>query len=305
LAMIVFSFLAQGVTSTMHILFGRNGHAFTVSAVVQGIALFVFSPSVRKYMRDLELIDEQISRFSIRSSACFCCTNQHVHPDTGLVMPCDRELVYASIQHWHVCEQGGGDEDEALDSFDKRIRQFLSGTYHPAPVGIAYSFTVALGVCHNGSVLAMIVMFKPDSHSSSIGDVIPKMMVEFLIFIWEVCILTPLRLATFCYLAKCFSKPRSSPLLNLVVNVELALLAQGVSVALGWLDDAVIDDFSENMGEVSILCGLILLLIFPLATAFSQRVNTWVLGKKDPESQECSSEMSMRGPVRTEDWITS
>lgn len=305
LAMIVFSFLAQLVTNSMHMVFGRTSHAFTVSAVVQGIALFVFSPSVRRYMRDLELIDEQISKFSIRESLCYCCTNNHVSPETGHIMPCDRSLVYASIAHWH----GSGDEDEALNAFDKNIQHFLSKTYHPAPVGISYAFTVALGVAHNGSVLAMIVMFMPTDVEEPWQRILPKMMVESTIFIWETFILTPLRLAVFCYLAKCFSVPQSTPFFNFLVNVALALFAQAASVALGWLDDAVIDDFSEKWDELYILGSLMLLLVFPLLAAFSQRVNAWVVGRPSQKSEMITEMVTTRSvepdrttPAAVESW---
>lgn len=40
----------------------------------------------------------QISNFKVQEAECFCCSNQHQHPQTGEEMICDRELVYESLE---------------------------------------------------------------------------------------------------------------------------------------------------------------------------------------------------------------
>lgn len=64
----------------------------------------------------LSKLEQQISTYSVRRSECFCCTENHVHPESGVQLSCDRELVFQSTAHWY----GGSSEsqEQGLDSFD-------------------------------------------------------------------------------------------------------------------------------------------------------------------------------------------
>eukprot|EP00929_Paragymnodinium_shiwhaense_P072985 TRINITY_DN37061_c0_g1_i1.p1 TRINITY_DN37061_c0_g1~~TRINITY_DN37061_c0_g1_i1.p1 ORF type:complete len:533 (-),score=21.01 TRINITY_DN37061_c0_g1_i1:239-1612(-) len=87
-------------------------------------------------IRELILVENQIRRFAIRDSECFCCTHKHRHPETGQPMSCDRELVYATLLQWHLgddenirasyVEAHGGKVDESLDCFDRTVRQDMA-----------------------------------------------------------------------------------------------------------------------------------------------------------------------------------
>jgi hypothetical protein len=54
--------------------------------------------TMRKAMRDLFTLKDQLSKVTVTEAECFCCKAGHVHPDTKARMPCDRELVMNTIK---------------------------------------------------------------------------------------------------------------------------------------------------------------------------------------------------------------
>lgn len=77
--------------------------------------------AVRRLMLDLSLLPQQVAEFSVRETKCFCCEVDHVHPDTGVPLPCDRELVYSTLFVWF----GDGSDECHLDKFDELARASL------------------------------------------------------------------------------------------------------------------------------------------------------------------------------------
>lgn len=85
--------------------------------------------TARNLVCDMRDMPQQLSHFSIRASKCFCCDVNHRHPDTGQVLQCDREIVYATLRDWYG---GSSDAADAIDTdvsvlqFDKLVRDGLS-----------------------------------------------------------------------------------------------------------------------------------------------------------------------------------
>lgn len=85
------------------------GHIFLFEVDVWGwragwFNVFSIWPAVwivRRFLRDRSALNRQLQEFSVRRSSCFCCANNHIHPDTGETLMCDRKRVYASIAYWH------------------------------------------------------------------------------------------------------------------------------------------------------------------------------------------------------------
>lgn len=75
-------------------------------------------------MRNLRDLPRQVADFSVRQSRCFCCDERHVHPVTGEVLPCDRRMVYLTLQKWFGSSSTCSAEDH-LDKFDKQVRASL------------------------------------------------------------------------------------------------------------------------------------------------------------------------------------
>eukprot|EP00928_Gymnodinium_smaydae_P097743 TRINITY_DN8925_c0_g2_i1.p1 TRINITY_DN8925_c0_g2~~TRINITY_DN8925_c0_g2_i1.p1 ORF type:complete len:327 (+),score=-6.11 TRINITY_DN8925_c0_g2_i1:103-981(+) len=101
---------------------------FTVLGLVPGLVLFFHSViATRK-------VFVQISSFSIRTSECFCCKHEHVHPQTGMPMVCDRKMVYKTLHNWFSPQCGSrhsvsasGKGPDFLDAFDDCVRSGLRG----------------------------------------------------------------------------------------------------------------------------------------------------------------------------------
>eukprot|EP00929_Paragymnodinium_shiwhaense_P098706 TRINITY_DN60195_c0_g1_i2.p1 TRINITY_DN60195_c0_g1~~TRINITY_DN60195_c0_g1_i2.p1 ORF type:complete len:587 (-),score=11.19 TRINITY_DN60195_c0_g1_i2:178-1938(-) len=95
--------------------------------------LFIGSVAVTFTLQEvrvqLQSLDEQLLKFSIAESFCFCCSVGHVHPDTQEPLPCDRSLVYRTLARWHS-RDGHVDEDEDeelryMEAFDEGVRTLL------------------------------------------------------------------------------------------------------------------------------------------------------------------------------------
>eukprot|EP00929_Paragymnodinium_shiwhaense_P115952 TRINITY_DN8512_c0_g1_i2.p1 TRINITY_DN8512_c0_g1~~TRINITY_DN8512_c0_g1_i2.p1 ORF type:complete len:484 (+),score=29.39 TRINITY_DN8512_c0_g1_i2:325-1776(+) len=84
------------------------------------------SYNLQKVQVELRRLDKQLSEFSILKAECFCCSQQHLHPDTKERLPCDRSLVHRTLRLWH--ENGIDGKCESLDylqAFDEGVRTLL------------------------------------------------------------------------------------------------------------------------------------------------------------------------------------
>ena len=48
----------------------------------------------------------QLQTFQVREAKCFCCSNNHHHPQTGAELICDRELVYEGLKDLYSAKPG-------------------------------------------------------------------------------------------------------------------------------------------------------------------------------------------------------
>eukprot|EP00929_Paragymnodinium_shiwhaense_P005057 TRINITY_DN10644_c0_g1_i1.p1 TRINITY_DN10644_c0_g1~~TRINITY_DN10644_c0_g1_i1.p1 ORF type:complete len:295 (+),score=23.87 TRINITY_DN10644_c0_g1_i1:214-1098(+) len=85
-------------------------------------------------MADVSHLDEQLANFRMGNSQCYCCTHGHVHPITGEALPCDRQLIYRSLEQWHggparrdVIEEFVSESEfvDVLAAFDMGVRTML------------------------------------------------------------------------------------------------------------------------------------------------------------------------------------
>jgi hypothetical protein len=77
---------------------------------------------------------EQLSCFSLDKAQCFCCDNNHVHPDSGAALDCDRELIRKSVEDWF----------EDVEVFDEFAREELEGHVKR---GMTVPYTYVLFAC--------------------------------------------------------------------------------------------------------------------------------------------------------------
>ena len=91
------------------------------------LVVFVLSPIScfvgLSLMKDLGRLDQQLQDFRVMESKCSCCTHDHVDPQTGKPLTCDRLLIYDMLRRWY-----GAREDvqlEHLERFDNVVRTSL------------------------------------------------------------------------------------------------------------------------------------------------------------------------------------
>ena len=76
----------------------------------------------RRLTRDLHSLTAQLSHFNVNEAKCSCCSCGHV--SSGKEIPCDRELIYQSLQDWY-----GNDSDDlqqGLERFNAVVRNQLT-----------------------------------------------------------------------------------------------------------------------------------------------------------------------------------
>lgn len=106
-----------------------------------GVALMVPEMYLAgQLVRDLKALPEQLRDFSIRHTKCFCCTHDHVHPETGQVIPCDRELVLQTVRDWFSDES----HEDALDLLDGHVRKHMAPAFTAAMEGTGAMYTVSV-----------------------------------------------------------------------------------------------------------------------------------------------------------------
>ncbi|CAE7866753.1 unnamed protein product [Symbiodinium necroappetens] len=75
-------------------------------------------------MEDLSTLPQQLSNFRIQDAESMCCSRQHVHPETQQDVPCDRELVFATLQQWFG--RAGDAPGKHLTDFNRLVRKELA-----------------------------------------------------------------------------------------------------------------------------------------------------------------------------------
>jgi len=96
-------------------LFGRGGAASIPLALYVGLGC----------MTQLYQLPQQLLHFQVQEAECFCCSNNHKHPETGKELPCDRQLVFSALQKWF------GDVNDVsaetwMHRFNMMVRKTLS-----------------------------------------------------------------------------------------------------------------------------------------------------------------------------------
>lgn len=71
---------------------------FMLPAILVGLPLQSYLGI--RHMTEFLNLEDQLHNFSVRASQCACCTLNHVDPQTGDPMMCDRELVFRTLKRW-------------------------------------------------------------------------------------------------------------------------------------------------------------------------------------------------------------
>jgi len=125
-----------------------HASALRVVLALLALAMLPLAPcamDLRGFNRERLSLKAQLANFQVRETKCFCCTNDHVHPETGGTLMCDRKHVFDSIANWY----GRGDQEVGLDKFDERIRGEFKEDLHRTlgkSCMIPYSYSLLVGL---------------------------------------------------------------------------------------------------------------------------------------------------------------
>lgn len=127
---------------------GDNPWGFIAWELVRLCPLMIAARWVRKYLRHFAKMDKQITSFRVNAAKCFCCTVNHINPENGQRMSCDRILVEDGIANLFSSNVNRS-KQQALAEFETDVRynvrramKFSLGKKSHIP----YKFAVLLGI---------------------------------------------------------------------------------------------------------------------------------------------------------------
>lgn len=83
---------------------------------------------IRGTMREMLGFEEQLQNFTMAGANCFCCTHDHIHPQTKEGMPCDRVLVMNTINELFPGQESVAQlERRFRTEWGKRVAETLGG----------------------------------------------------------------------------------------------------------------------------------------------------------------------------------
>jgi len=102
---------------------------------------------------EMEQAVRQLAAFSVQDAECFCCCNNHRHPQTGAQLPCDRQMMYSMLRKWYGSEQAELKTDCVhLDRFNLKIREELAPRVAAVASGFALPWNYTLYMVGASSV---------------------------------------------------------------------------------------------------------------------------------------------------------
>ena len=72
--------------------------SFSCLASVLGPLIFYIGINL---MKDIDSLRQQLSSFNIKRCKCYCCSVSHQDPVTKMRIPCDREVIFATLEEWY------------------------------------------------------------------------------------------------------------------------------------------------------------------------------------------------------------
>eukprot|EP00929_Paragymnodinium_shiwhaense_P117952 TRINITY_DN8944_c1_g1_i4.p1 TRINITY_DN8944_c1_g1~~TRINITY_DN8944_c1_g1_i4.p1 ORF type:complete len:397 (+),score=19.82 TRINITY_DN8944_c1_g1_i4:563-1753(+) len=248
------------------------------------VAICPFFASLSSFVLQLSDVEQHIKGFRMQDSECFCCAHDHVHPQTGKTIACDRQLVYKALANWWGRQSSGRSDhakqqkrlsdsevDWAVDMFNQEVQTTLLRV-------IRKTTNSSLVVCRYRDVVCalMPVMW------AACETVMTEIFVSRLPWMgirWTLeCIATwlcvcPLSLALAIHSASCLHKRRkatccgaSCPRLLKVITVCVISPVWATSFAFLWLPGPILVDLHKQVPVIGDLAMLLRILLLSLIT---------------------------------------
>jgi len=101
----------------------------------------------------LSLLPKQLATFRAQESQCFCCTHNHVMPNTGQQLKCDRVLIYRKLHEWlNQCVRlthlrTADEQEEILNHFNDFIQNEFASWVLPFAASTQLPYRYLLVAC--------------------------------------------------------------------------------------------------------------------------------------------------------------
>ncbi|CAE7601347.1 unnamed protein product [Symbiodinium natans] len=153
---------------------GANGgmfrpNIFALSLAINSGLLASFLPAAcyfgAQMMTHIQSLEQQLSEFSIENAECFCCSNDHVNPETGEVLACDRAMIYETLRTWY-----GERFSETFNTIVRtKVSKLVLGRAGRMVVPLEYKLYLALVTSTPGLLDAVIAITSRD-HGDDTAD---------------------------------------------------------------------------------------------------------------------------------------
>eukprot|EP00440_Ansanella_granifera_P036173 gb/GFBE01039248.1/.p1 GENE.gb/GFBE01039248.1/~~gb/GFBE01039248.1/.p1 ORF type:complete len:571 (+),score=101.29 gb/GFBE01039248.1/:1-1713(+) len=101
---------------------------------------------IRRLVRDLRKMPQQVSTFSFENAECFCCAVKHIIPGTDIRIPCDREVISDKLNAWFKTQ---GDMTP-IDLFNDYVRKQFGKHITKRVGGSRVKYFLAMQACIPG-----------------------------------------------------------------------------------------------------------------------------------------------------------
>eukprot|EP00928_Gymnodinium_smaydae_P005722 TRINITY_DN11966_c0_g1_i1.p1 TRINITY_DN11966_c0_g1~~TRINITY_DN11966_c0_g1_i1.p1 ORF type:complete len:478 (-),score=40.82 TRINITY_DN11966_c0_g1_i1:209-1642(-) len=161
-AVLVSVLVNQSATLTFHFIFSISRAGFLLVFLV---AASFAAHTYRHFEYNLKRLPQQVSDFSVTKAECFCCKVGHKTPGGNEPIPCDRELIYETLQTWFPVEDDCAPTwERKLAMFDEEV-QARFGAFISQRVGLRtmhYKYIVLAGQPYLWRLLDVAVGFGND-----------------------------------------------------------------------------------------------------------------------------------------------
>jgi len=166
------------------------------------IPYMLFAAVHQANQRVLFQLETLFSTYSVQNCESYCCKHNHIHPDTGQRLACDREIVFSSIAHWH----GSGNLMEGLEKFNEYIRKMCLGTIKGklGRCGVPYVFAL-MATAWRGMMEPISMHYREQSINRDGKELHFRVAYVIVYTVDLVFLRDPLVLALIFYLSRRFS----------------------------------------------------------------------------------------------------
>jgi len=125
-ALVVFAILTFVCVHGLRIISLKAGNVDVHDFPILFVLLIVAGAWLSRAVRLRCVLDDQLLHFKLSNAKCFCCSVNHVQPDTGATIPCDRKFVESSICNWFEEHEEATDAN-GIDAFERIVHDVLGG----------------------------------------------------------------------------------------------------------------------------------------------------------------------------------